>query len=50
VIVWRRTMMPVKSLQDGTQVLRERNECIVLHEDIIGDKFWVQNAHLLSSD
>lgn len=39
--------MAAKSLQDGTPVLRERNECTVLHDDIIGDKFWAQNAQLL---
>ena len=49
VIIWQRATVAAKSLQDGTPVLRERNECTVLHDDIIGDKFWAQNAQLLRS-
>lgn len=40
--------MTVKTLPDGTPVLREKNECTMLHEDIIGDAFWAQNPQLLS--
>lgn len=48
-VVRRRQRVVAKTLPDGTPVERERLAPDVLHVDIIGDEFWVQNPELLRS-
>jgi len=47
VLIRRQKQVVVKTAPDGTQVLRARSECAVLHEDVIGDAFWAQHPDLL---
>ncbi len=48
LLLRRRAPVVVKTLPDGTDVCRDRTRVVVLHEDIIGDAFWTQHAHLLA--
>ena len=48
MIIWQRRQVLEKTLPDGTDVLRWRSECTVLHEDIIGDGFWRQHPGILA--
>jgi tRNA(His) guanylyltransferase len=44
----RRAEAHVKTLPDGTPVMRMRTEVLVEHKDIIGDAFWTEHPELLA--
>lgn len=48
VIIRRKQMKTVKYQADGTPVNRQVAETVMLHEDIIGSKFWEDNPDVLS--
>mmetsp|Transcript_15978 Transcript_15978/g.34684 ORF Transcript_15978/g.34684 Transcript_15978/m.34684 type:complete len:259 (+) Transcript_15978:1126-1902(+) len=49
VLVRRRMLVEVKRTEEGEPVMRERSDIAVLHEDIIQDRFWEENLHVLDS-
>ena len=46
-MVWQQQQRVVKHREDGSEVVRTRHELAVVHEDLIGEPFWVRHPHLL---
>lgn len=48
VVLRRREDVVVKHKPDGTPVVRQRSSIVVVHEDIIGDRFYQDNPSILA--
>ena len=48
VIIRRKETKVVKYQADGTRVNRQVIVPVMLHADIIADKFWEENSHVLA--
>lgn len=46
-MVWQQQRRVVKQREDGSEVVRGGRELAVVHEDLIGEPFWLRRPHLL---